>query len=247
MKNLFLILLLVASSQIFAARKDFKGLFGSYKREKFVENEGRKSDLGVDILLSTLFPVTTMATSSERQAGAPTTALPYQSMNYATYFNLEGNVFYTLNYNWEMYLNIGWMNYETRKQNTQSGTTETPHFHQFELSALPVVLGVKYRLSMDDFVPYVGAGAGLAQVTRKSTFDYGTVADEEKNMVLTFQAVVGVQFYFTSRAGLRLETGAQLFNVSERVADNGATIFPSLKYQGGLWSVRYASGIFILF
>ena len=247
MKNLTLILILLISYESFAAKKDFKGLFGSYKREKFVENEGRKNDLGVDILLSTMFPLTSVVTSSERDSSNRNSALPFQTMNYATYFNVEGNVFYTLNYNWEIYLNLAWMNYETRKQNTQSGTTDTPDFHQFELQAIPVVLGVKYRMSLEDFVPYVGLGAGMSYIHRKSNFDYGALMDDEYKTVLTAQAVVGVQFYFTSRAGLRLETAAQFFALPEREYSNGATQFPTLRYQANLWSIRYASGLFLLF
>ena len=45
-------------AEAFAAKKDFKGLFGSYRREKFTENEAGSGEIGVDILLSTLLPVT---------------------------------------------------------------------------------------------------------------------------------------------------------------------------------------------
>jgi hypothetical protein len=43
---LTLLFLFINESAAFGAKKDFKGLFGSYRRDKFTENEGRESDWG---------------------------------------------------------------------------------------------------------------------------------------------------------------------------------------------------------
>ena len=54
---LLLLLAFFIAADAFAEKKDFKGLFGSYRREKFTENEGNSTDFGVDLSLSTLLPV----------------------------------------------------------------------------------------------------------------------------------------------------------------------------------------------
>lgn len=229
----------------FAAKKDFKGLFGSYKRERFVENEGRNNVLGVDVMLSTLLPLTTVVKSSEDDRTGN-----QGSMNYATFFNVEASAFYTLAYNWELFLSVAWMNYETRKENSKFRDPALPLFHQFEFEAIPVILGVKYRFSMEDFVPYVGLGAGMSYVRRKSYYDYNTsLVDQEYKSPITAEAILGAEFFFSSRAGLRLEVATYYFNLPERLYynDGDPARFPYMRAQGNVWSVRYASGVFFLF
>lgn len=235
------------SQSALAAKKDFKGLFGSYRREKFTENEARSSDFGIDLMLSTLMPVSPIVSSTESR----TTGLT--PMQGAMFFNVELNAFLSLAYNWEIYASIGHYSYETRKENSVRTDPELPLFHQFEMTAIPAVLGLKYRFSTDDLVPYVGAAVGMSYVRRKGFYDYNNVTfDEEFTTAVTAQVVAGIEFYFSSRAGLRLETSAMYFRLPSRTFDpsgpsGSAANFPIITYEGNPWLVRYASGIFILF
>ena len=237
-------LTLIVANDAFAAKRDFKGLFGSYRREKFTENEARSSDFGVDLLLSTLLPVTPIVRSTEDRAvgGTP--------MHYATFFNFETAFFYTINYHFETFLNLGYYSYDTRKENTQRTDPALPLFHQFEMEVIPAIGGVKYRLSMDDIVPYVGAGVGAAYVRRKGFYDYNNVTFNEQFMtVLAAQLMVGLEFFFSPRAGIRLEAAGYFMKLTGFRFDTGGTpgLFPIIEYQPNPWSVRYASGIFFLF
>ncbi|MFM8313527.1 MAG: hypothetical protein ACKOA8_04515, partial [Deltaproteobacteria bacterium] len=74
-----------------AAKKDFKGLFGSYRREKFTENEGNSTDFGMDLMLSTLLPVTSVVKSAQNES----TPSVFDSLNYATFFNIEASFWFT--------------------------------------------------------------------------------------------------------------------------------------------------------
>lgn len=249
-RTILCLLILVSGSEAFA-KKDFKGLFGSYRREKFTENEGKSSDFGVDLMLSTLLPVTSMVKSQESRGGA------IEDLSYSTFFNVEGSMFLTLNYHWEIFTNFGYYNYETRKENalTRNSLPDTPIFHQFELTAFPIILGAKYRLSREDIVPYIGAGAGFAFCKRKGSYDNdpsGIKTDTDSQSVLAAQVTLGLEFFFDSRAGIRLEMSGMYLGLPERIYDYGkgtgsVAINPILVYQKNPWTVRYASGIFFLF
>lgn len=236
---------LLVSTPSLAAKKDYKGLFGSYRREKFTENEARSTDFGFDVMLSTLFPVSSVAESTEDRT---TGASPMPSSNF---FNVEGNLFFTLDYNWQIYASVGYFNFDTRRENTIFTQANRPLFQQFEMTAMPVVAGVKYRFSEEDIVPYVGLGVGMAFVTRKAGYDYSALSDEEKTNCVAGQIVGGVEFYFHSRAGIRLEVGAYNFRLGARTFDptapsGNANNNPIIVYSANPWLVRYASGIFIL-
>lgn len=250
MKRTILSLLILAFASEAFAKKDFKGLFGSYRREKFTENEGKSSDFGFDLMLSTLLPVSPLVKSIETRGASA------ENLSYSTFFNVEANLFLTLNYHWELYTNVGYYNYETRKENaltrTDPSLQPTPIFHQFELTAFPVILGVKYRLSREDIVPYIGAGAGFAFCKRKGSYDNdpaGAKSNTDSQSALAAQATLGLEFFFDARAGIRLEMSGMYLGLSERTYDYGgsAAINPILVYQPNPWTVRYASGIFFLF
>jgi hypothetical protein len=99
---LFILLGLTCAVDAFAAtKKDFKGLFGSYRRDRYTENEGRSTDFGMDLMLSTLIPVTNIVSSFDgtRPSDANSIAeMQAQSspLNYATFFNVEGTFFFIL-------------------------------------------------------------------------------------------------------------------------------------------------------
>lgn len=226
------------------AKKDFRGLFGSYKREKFVENEGNDTDFGFDLNLSTFLPITSVVSSIEDRNTSAFTGLPT-----STYFNIEGNIFFTLDYHWEIFFGTGWCNYETRKQHVSSTSTQ-PRFYQFEMEMFPLVAGVKYRMTLEDIVPYAGLGGGMSYVRRKGFFDYvNNVSDEQYNFALTVQALAGLQFYIASRVGIRLEVAATYLALPSRNYDAspGSASIPILQYQDNNILFRYASGLFVLF
>jgi outer membrane protein W len=238
---LFLILAVTFSFPSFAATKDFKGLFGSYRREKFTENEAHDSDWGVDLSLSTLLPVTSVVNSTATGgAGNP--------MRYSNFFNVEGSLLFSLAYHWQIYASVGHFSYDTRKENTNTNATNAL-FHQFEFEAIPVLLGTRYRFSVDDIVPYIGAGIGISSVRRKGSYDSGSLSNEEKNSVLTGQVQAGLEFYFSPRAGLRMEIAGYYFNCPAYTFAQGSdkSINPDMIYQSNIFSVRYASGLFFLF
>ncbi len=227
------------------AKKDFKGLFGSYRREKFTENEARSSDFGIDVMLSTLIPVTSIVKSTEVRGESGS------AMATSTFFNVEGSVFYSLMYHWQLFANFGYYTFDTRKENSTS-PPDLPLFHQFEMTAIPIVGGLKYRFGTDDIVPYIGVGVGVAFVTRKGNYDYNDVQkDEEKLNVLAGQLIGGIEFYFAPRAGIRLETSVHYMKLPQRTFDptisGSAANFPIMIYQPNTWSIRYASGLFFLF
>lgn len=223
-----------------AADKNFKGLFGSYRREKFTENEANSNDFGVDLMLSTLLPITSVAKSSE---GSSKT---FNSLNYSTFFNVEASFWFTLGYNWAFYASIGKYSYETRKQNAGSSNTE-PLFHKFELEAIPGVAGIRYRLSDQDLVPYVSLGVGMAYVHRQTAIEGLNKSDSEYKTVACGHGAVGLEFFFAPKAGLRVEASAYYLNLPQRTFDPQSTSFPTLQYQPNVWSMRYSSGLFFLF
>ncbi len=229
------------SLEVWGAKKDFKGLFGSYRKEKFVENEARSTDYGMDLLLSTLVPSTPLVQSDEGTGP--------KSLHYATFFNLEAAFFFTLGYHWELFTNIGWYKYDTRKENTERNDPTLPLFHQFELEAYPLTVGIKYRFSLEDMVPYVGFGVGFSYVRRKGFYDYHATFDQEYSNVLTAELIGGLEFFFHPRIGIRLEVAGFYLNLKERkpAIPGSAVAFPKFTYQGNLILVRYASGLFILF
>ncbi len=234
-----------AGVEAFAAKKDFKGLFGSYRREKFTENEAGAGEFGVDLMLSTLLPVTPLIQSQEATGGAKA------NLNYSTFFNLEGAVTYSLTYNWLLSLSAGYYNYATRKVTAQSVVTDPtkPTFHEFEMSSAPFLLGFRYRLNANDIVPYVGIGAGVSMVRQRGFYDSST---QEKVRVFTAptgQVVGGFEFYFAAKAGIRMEVAAYFTKMDSEDWTSGAppADLPILNFQGNVWSVRYASGIFFIF
>jgi len=240
---LLLVLGLVVASDGYAAKRDFKGLFGSYRRERFTENEGHSSDLGIDLMLSTLLPATPIVKTSETR-GADGVA-----MNYSTFFNVETTIFLTLSYHFEAFANIGYYSYDTRKQNSSFGTANLPLFQQFEMHVIPLLAGIKYRLSTEDIVPYIGAGAGVSYVQRKASYDYNPQYNEQFATVLTAEVLGGLEFFFSSKAGIRMELAAYYMQLSAFTFDTGGTAatFPIFNYQANPWTVKYSSGIFFLF
>jgi hypothetical protein len=243
------LLALCFAADSFAAKKDFKGLFGSYRREKFTENEGKSTDFGMDLMVSTLLPVNTMASSTE---GGSTAGL-----NYMTFFNAEGSFFVTLDYNFALYLNTGFFSYSSRKQNvlvddgnSGNGTgganlSNTPLFHIVDIDTIPVILGLKYRFSRSDIVPFVGAGAGLHYTRRKLYYDYSNVFDETFSVGLAAQATLGVDFFISPRVGIRMESSAMLLMLNSRTLSQGS--LPTITTGANPIAVRYAGGLFILF
>ena len=226
----------------FAAKKDFKGIFGNYRREKFTENEALSNQFGFDFMLSTLIPITSIVKSREDTAGTQ------RDLYSATFFNYEASFFYTLTYHWVIFTNIGHCDFDTRRQNQPVASQPSNQFHQFEMEAIPGILGAKYRFSTSDIVPYVGIGAGIAYVRRKGFYDYSPQFYQDTSNVFTGQIQLGLEFYFSSRAGIRLETAATYFNLPAKTFDLGFTPgnFPIFYFQGNPWMIRYASGIFIL-
>lgn len=241
-----LCLLLGLCVELQAAKKDFKGLFGSYRREKFIENEARSTNFGMDFLLSTLVPVSPIIKSQEVRGG------DLANLQFATFFNLEAAFFFTLNYHWEIFANVGWYKYDTRKENKNSNPAQ-PEFHQFEMEAHPIIAGIKYRLATDDIVPYVGAGVGFSYVRRKGFHDKdnptNNLFDQEFSNAITGQILAGLEFFFHPQVGIRLEAAAYYFRLNQRSFDTGGdpANHPILLYQANPWLVRYASGVFILF
>ncbi len=230
----------------FAAKKDFKGLFGSYRREKFTENEGASGELGVDLMFSTLMPITPVIQSQEATGGA------FSSLNYATFFNVEGGLHYSLTYNWLLYASIGYYDYDTRKK-TASSSDKQPNFHQFEMRTIPMLLGVKYRFTSSDVVPYLGIGAGVSAITQKGFYDSAVQNRIRSMTVPTGQIVGGFEFYFAAKAGIRMEIAAYFMKIdSERWNEDGASAgpvisSPAFEFSANVWSVRYASGLFFVF
>ena len=131
---LSILLLLGLSTPSLAARKDFKGLFGSYQRDKFTENEANDSDWGVDLSLSSLIPVTSVVNSTS------TTGAAGDAMRFSTFFNVEGSLLFSLAYNWQLYASVGYFSYDTRKE-INNGSLNQALFHQFDFKAIPVLLG----------------------------------------------------------------------------------------------------------
>lgn len=201
-------------------------------------------------MLSTLFPVTDMVRSQEDTSG---TSAP---LNYSVFYNVEASVWYSLNYNWVFSGTFGWYNYETRKENalTRNDPTQTgtPVFHQFELAAFPIMLGVRYRFLTDDIVPYVGIGAGMAFTKRKSFYDNDPaqryVKEVSQNAIVA-QATAGLEFYFASNGGLRIEASGYYMKLQNAEHNTGGSpgLQPIILYQANPWSVRYSSGVFFMF
>lgn len=236
---LCLLLLLLLSAESRAEKKDFKGLFGNYRRDKFVENEGNPSDFGVNILLSTLIPVTNIVRSREGTVEGP--------LNYATFFDLELEFFMTLSYNWELFARIGYYDYDTRLENRVFTDPAQPLFHEFSMKVFPIMAGIKYRFGRDDIVPYIGAGVGIGYVERRASFDFNPAVDREVATPLLGELLGGFEFFFGARAGLRLELAVMYMKLSERTYNAGGGNTPIFTYRSNPFMVRYASGIFVLF
>lgn len=238
---LFALITLFSTTDALADRKDFKGLFGSYRRELFVENEAKSTAFGIDLALSTLLPLSPVVKSIDSGSTEP--------LHYSAFFNYELSFFMSYLYHWEIFLSIGYYQFDTRKQNKNTIGTATPQFHAFEMTLLPILFGVKYRLSTDDMVPYFGGGAGFSYTRRKGSYDYSpTTVDEQYLNTLTAEFIAGLEFYFSSKAGIRLEASLYYLKLPERTFQlpQSSSIIP-LIYQPNPWSIRYSSGIFYLF
>ncbi len=245
--SIAVLLFVGVSASAAESKRDFKGLFGSFRRERFIENEARSSDLGIDFMLSTLLPITSVVKSSEVSATDVG-----QDMYYATSFNFEATLFFSVNYNWELFANVGFDSYETRKENSRRDVTQLdlPLFHQFEMDLFPVIGGIKYRFSAEDIVPYIGLGAGMAYVRRKAFYDYNNALVNQQHLsAFTADFILGVEFYYASRAGIRLEMSTRYFKLPTGQLNTGGdpNLFPVVQYQSNIWTVRYASGLFFLF
>src|SRR3989338_6005837 len=174
------VLLLFVADGAWAAKRDFKGLFGSYRRERFIENEAQSSDFGIDVMVSTLLPLTNIVSSQETSNG------PYQPLYYAAFFNGELSFLFTINYHFETFLTVGYYTYETRKENKELDIAN-PLFHEFALTAAPVLVGLRYRLSQEDLVPYLGAGLGMTHVRQTASYAHDSQTRDES----AFNAITG--------------------------------------------------------
>ena len=116
--------------------------------------------------------------------------------------------FVTLSYNFEIFANVGYDTYNSRLQVTSYGTSQLPLFQQFEMEALPAILGVKYRLPREDIVPYFGLGVGMAYIHQKANYDYSGEQNEQYYTCLAAEALGGFEFFFSAKAGLRMEVAA---------------------------------------
>lgn len=243
MKIILSILILFGlASPGLAASKNFKGLFGSYKRDKFTENEAQSSDWGADISISSLIPVTSVVNSTSTAGAAG------ESMRFSTFFNFEGSLLFSIAYNWQLYASIGHFSYDTRKE-INNGDLTKALFNEFEFKAIPVLLGARYRFGTGDLVPYLGLGVGFSKVDRKASYDIaGSATNERTDNVITGQVQGGLEFYFSPKAGLRVEVAAHYFKTPEfRFDATDPALFPHMIYQPNILSVRYASGLFFLF
>lgn len=243
----FVFFLFWPPTECFAAKRDFKGLFGSYRRERFIENEARSSDFGMDFMLSTLMPISPIVSSQETTNGS------FEPLYYAAFFNAEMSFLFSINYHFETFLNVGYYGYETRKENKAINDQQplNPRFHAFELTAVPIILGLRYRLSTEDLVPYLGAGLGMTHVRQKASYlQDSTTRDEKELNAITGELMVGCEFYFSSRAGVRLEIAGYLFNFPGDTFTPGSgtpEVLPNFQYTQSPILIRYASGLFWLF
>lgn len=243
-KILIVVLAVSFAPAAVAQKKDFKGMFGSFQRERFTENEARDTAFGMDLLLSTLLPLGPLVKSIESTGG------PENNLYYSTFFNVETAFHVSFSYRYVAYLSLGFFSYQTRKQNALPDTQNLPLFHEFELDAYPIVLGGKYRFSQSDIVPYIGAGAGIAYVRRKGGHDHkATVFDERRSTNLVVHGQVGLEFFIAANAGIRLEASAMMMKLDPFTYVGGSQlpVTPTLVYQKDPLFVRYASGIFLLF
>jgi outer membrane protein W len=246
-KGLIILLLSISFAGPAFAKKDFKGLFGSYQREKYTENEGDASDFGIDLMLSTLIPVSPVVSTNDGSG--------LSNMYYSTFFNVEGQIFLTLNYNFEIFANTGYYSYDTRKTRnslvSSSSSTANVLYDNFSMTSVPAILGIKYRFGRSDIVPYIGIGGGVSFVKTRAFYDYSNLEDDENYTVLTAEVIVGLEFFFSSRAGIRLETSCYYMGLPGGTYNPGGSqgqAFNSLfQYSSSPISVRYASGLFFLF
>jgi hypothetical protein len=119
---------------------------------------------------------------------------------------------------------------------------------QYEMDAYPVLLGATYRFSRTDIVPYVSLAGGVAFVRQKGFYDYNsTVFDQVFSTCPTLQGGAGFEFYISPRIGIRLEASAMLFFLASHTTNTTSSTFPDFIYQANPITMRYASGLFVLF
>lgn len=225
----------LAEDVCLAKKKDFKGLFGSYRREKYTENEANDSDWGIDLMLSTLFPMSGLVSTTT--GGAMPTTIS---------FNTEANLYRTFGYNLMVYVNFGRYSYETR-QSTGSTTGQQTQYNLFSMTISPLLMGVKYRMSRSDFVPYLGAAGGVSFVTRTASYNYANLVNTDSQTPITVQGFGGFEFFFAPGAGLRIEVGAHVMLLPAKTMDTNSSTVPSVQNAANPVALRYASGVFILF
>lgn len=247
LRYLFLVYLIVFgfATSSFGAKRNFKGLFGSYKQEKFIENEA-ESGFGLNLALSTLIPISPYVKSSNSLAETPT------ALHFATYFNFEAEITYALKYKWVPFLRVGYMVYETRKQSTEASTftPKAPVFHNVKLISIPLMGGIRYRFGRDDIVPFIGIAGGIYFIDRATTYDGSNLDDQQTFTRPAGELGGGFEFFFSRTAGLKLEIAVQYLNISEDIVNKNPgnpANNPIVTYQANPISLRYAGGIFMLF
>jgi hypothetical protein len=241
---LFVFVLTLFCTESFGAKdnRGVKALFGTYKREKFTENEARYSDIGTEILLSTMYPLGSLVRARDG-------ASAFADMQSSLFFNGEINVFFTLNYSWQFLITGGYYSFETRQQfSVPFGSQNIAAFRFYNFETIPILAGVKYRMGTGDIVPYVGVSGGINLYTSKYSFDYSTQTIVKRGMAPTIQAAFGVDFYVTPRIGLKVELAGYMMLIP--ADSNTIVVSPNthdFTTSANPISVRYASGIFILF
>jgi hypothetical protein len=192
-------------------------------------------------MLSTLLPVSPIVKSLEN-GGALT------NLKYSTFFNAEVGFNLSFAYHWQAFVTGGYYSYDTRRENTVSNQDPAnPTFSQFEMTLYPVVLGCRYRFNTSDIVPYVSLSGGVVFAQRRGFYDNAPLSDSQKLTGTVLQAAAGLEFYISPRTGLRLEMSATQLQLPARTYEPGANSLATLFYQGNPLTVRYASGLFVLF
>ena len=117
------------------------------------------------------------------------------------------------------------------------------------MTAIPVLLGVKYRFTTSDIVPYLGVGGGFSRIFQKAFYDNSTQNKTRNFSAPTAEVVGGFEFYFAPKAGIRMEVSAFYMKVDQETWSTGGSIAdqPNFEFSGNIWSVRYASGLFFMF
>jgi hypothetical protein len=252
--SLLILLALCIATDSFAEKKDFKGLFGSYRREKYTENEGNETDFGVDLMLATALPVSTLVKvdATSTAPGDMANSALGTPVGSSAFFSGEIGFWMTLWYHWQLFANIGYYTYDSRLQNPSTSACAQMGngacFTQYSMQVIPAVLGLKYRFGRSDIVPYIGGGAGLAYITRVGSYDYSPLSNTVYSTGLVAEGTAGLEFFISAKVGLRLEMSGMYLQLPALVYNSGGTASanPLIKYQANPLLIRYSSGLFIL-